>query len=100
MCYCISLSEINVKMFLASNLLEIRRVSYTAAFISFDIDHGYFRLGMLRNTLFSSKAWTFYVNEMLMKSQVQAAASPIIFAIVLENVLVGFTVSSSIDLVF
>ena len=75
-------------------------VSYTAAFISFDIDHGYFRLGMVRNTFFSSKAWTFYVNGMLMKSHVQVAASPILFAIVLENVLVGFTVSSSIDLVF
>ena len=55
---------------------------------------------MVRNTLFSSKAWTFYVNGMLMESHVQVAASPIIFAIVLENVLVGFTVPSSIDLVF
>ena len=67
--------------------------------ISFDIELGYFKLGMVRNTLFFNEAWNFYVKGRLMKSHVQEAASPILFAIVLETVLMGFAVSSSKDLV-
>ena len=67
---------------------------------SFGIELGYFQLGMVRNTLFLNETWNFYVKGTLMKSHVQEAASPILFAIVLETVLMGFAVSSSIDLVF
>ena len=55
---------------------------------------------MVCNTSFLNKAWNFYVKGVLMNSHVQVAASPIRFAIVWENVLVDFTVPSSIDLVF